>query len=753
MSLRVLGGDSERRRRQFSGPNPIFSADFSTGGGGALPPGATFSRGSAATYYNQSGLLAYAPENLLPNSEQIDLWTKVYSTVTANAAVAPDGITSADKIVAAANLSSHYVGQTLSLGAGTFSAYLKAGEYTWAVLGTGVANEGVWFDLANGVIGTAQSAASGYVITSVGNGWFRCSIYSVGATNLQIVLSTGNGILAFTGNAVNGIYAWGAQFNPGSTATAYVPTTTVAVYGPRFDYDPGNVLQQNLLVQSQTFETGWSLSALAFLTPNVTVAPDGTFTADLMVPNATVIDHRVTQIVSVNAGVTYTTSIYSKAAGYPYIEFVPFTTPSNTVASFTTTSIDVGNGWLLRTCTFTVPTGDTAVQIRVVISNGATQAFAGDGTSGVYIWGAQLNVGSTALPYLATTSTTQAVCAPRGLLIEEARTNLLLQSNDFQTSWTPTNITRTLNSTLSPEGVVNGVKIEATAAAGTSLLQTAVVPTTSATGSVYVKQGTSATIANGFLIRNATTATILLAGTLNYSTGVFTYTTGVSGATATNVGNGWWRLQLSVTTGITSGDSISFYTGWNGISATAGDFLYAYGAQLEFGAFATSYIPTGSTSVARAADSLTMSSISSWFNQTAGSVVWQGDSLAPSGTATYGGLFEFDDGTSANRVGSYISASSNQVGTRRDVASVQIGNLTSNTITTGTAFKYATNWTSASLNGSLNGGSISNVANTALPTTNRLTLGLFDAYLNGHIRSFSYYNSALTNTQLQALTT
>ena len=177
------------------------------------------------------------------------------------------------------------------------------------------------------------------------------------------------------------------------------------------------------------------------------------------------------------------------------------------------------------------------------------------------------------------------------------QTNLLLQSNDFETSWTRINITRTLNSILSPDGNVNGVKITATASAVTTEVQGATVAATAATASVYVKQGTGATTANLFALRNQTTLTDLIVGSLNYSTGVFTYTIGSTGVVVTNAGNGWWRIALSATTGITSGDTMRLYVGFTGIAQTAGDFLYAYGAQLVQGAVPGDYRATTSAAL------------------------------------------------------------------------------------------------------------------------------------------------------------
>lgn len=177
--------------------------------------------------------------------------------------------------------------------------------------------------------------------------------------------------------------------------------------------------------------------------------------------------------------------------------------------------------------------------------------------------------------------------------------NLLAYTEEFNNAaWPKVNITVTAAATTSPDGTVNAQKLAATAAAATVLNSTPVaVAATSATFSIYVKQGTGATTANLFILRNSTTATLLIAGTLNYSTGVWTYSTGSTGVTVANVGSGWWRLQITATAGITSGNLLHGYIGWGGAVAAAGDFLYAYGAQLEEGSVASTYVkmPTAQT--------------------------------------------------------------------------------------------------------------------------------------------------------------
>jgi hypothetical protein len=194
----------------------------------------------------------------------------------------------------------------------------------------------------------------------------------------------------------------------------------------------------------------------------------------------------------------------------------------------------------------------------------------------------------------------------RGVLVEGARTNLLLRSQEFNASWVTANLTIT-GGQLAPDNTLTAQRLEATATAATTCVQAVTVAATTATGAVYVKQGSGVNEANTITLRNATTATILIRGTLNFSTGVWTYVTGSTGVVVTPAANGFWRVALTATSGITSGDSIQLYVGYQGGSETAGRSLIAWGAQLEAASFASSYIPTEGSTVTRATDNVSAS--------------------------------------------------------------------------------------------------------------------------------------------------
>jgi len=346
--------------------------------------------------------------------------------------------------------------------------------------------------------------------------------------------------------------------------------------------------------------------------------------------------------------------------------------------------------------------------------------------------------------------------AALGLLIEEQRTNLLLWSEAFDNAaWSGTNVTIT-KVAGAPDGSSNLNKIQATAAAATLIRQNATVASTAATFSVYVKQGSGATDGNAFVMRNATTATILLNFTVNYTTGAIAYTTGSSGVSMTDVGGGVWRLVMTATSGITSGNDIEAYAFYPGNSETAGEYVYAWGAQLEAGAFATSYIPTTTATVTRAADSATMTGMnfSSWFNATQGTFVAEASTeydlpainrsiVTARISSSYANFMDLRRNTSRKFGTEVYTSSASQI-----VAdSGSVGALTGKV-----ALAYASN--DARL--CVNGGSIVSDATFTAPACVALLIGadaIGSGIWNAPIARLRYYPTALTNAQLQALTT
>ena len=352
-----------------------------------------------------------------------------------------------------------------------------------------------------------------------------------------------------------------------------------------------------------------------------------------------------------------------------------------------------------------------------------------------------------------------ATLAPLGLLIEEQRVNLALQSNGFGTTpWsTGASFTTTANQIISPDGTNNGWKFELTTGAAANLFQTITATSTSCAYSLYVKQGTGPTTANVFGIRNSTTATNLVFIQLNYSTGAFVYTAGSTGATVTNAGNGWWRVQMVVTSGITVGNSLFVYA--MSTSGAAGDFAYLYGAQFEAGSFATSYIPTVASTVTRAADaaSMTGTNFSSWYDQSQGTFVASYiNPVVASGKfpSIYAARIQATNNSqNTSEVFSATASAQNLVRiSGADQAVIALGGaFTPGTIRT-VAAAYQVNNFAAAYDGILGGTDTNGNVPTALDMLN-IGYNSTSDQINSRIRYINYYATRLTNAQLQALST
>lgn len=174
--------------------------------------------------------------NLLTYSAQVDLWTQSATTTTANAALAPDGTPTADKVVEDATTAYHYASGAAVVVSGTTytaSVYIKAAERTFVALAAhGLANGTAFFDLTNAVVGACGASITNSTITPAGNGWYRCTITytaAAGTTGLDVLPEPNGTGGSYAGTVGYGVYAWGAQIETGTTATEYIPTTSAAV--------------------------------------------------------------------------------------------------------------------------------------------------------------------------------------------------------------------------------------------------------------------------------------------------------------------------------------------------------------------------------------------------------------------------------------------------------------------------------------------------------------------------------------------
>lgn len=343
--------------------------------------------------------------------------------------------------------------------------------------------------------------------------------------------------------------------------------------------------------------------------------------------------------------------------------------------------------------------------------------------------------------------------APRGLLIEEARTNLLTYSDDWSNAaWTKQQVTISANATLSPDGTANADKIaEDNTTAFHRAFQTINKAASAITYvyTVYVKAA-ERTTASVFIQDSG----VFAQTDINLVTGALSNIVGT--VSATNAGNGWWRVSVSGTSGTTT-TALCMVASNNGgsFAGTTGSGIFVWGAQAEAASFATSYIPTVASTVTRNADVATMTgtNFSSWYNQSEGTMVADYDQIL-STSAQVKALFIASDGTSNNRVYGYVSGSGGPTLLVTD-AGVAQANPNNAAIASGPAVKSAFAYKLNDFAVVTAGGAAATDASGTVPlTTNRLDIGCFGAgsQANGHIRTIAYYNKRLSDTQLQALT-
>ena len=363
----------------------------------------------------------------------------------------------------------------------------------------------------------------------------------------------------------------------------------------------------NLLRYSQEFDNAsWTKQANVSVTGvNAGVAPDGTTTADEITLTATSNDS-VFQGVSAAAATTYTASIYVKGAGGQTVQVG--CQPSGVAPVFTSVVLD---GTWQRISATATSGGAGTLNVSADLVSGTTPAV-------VQIWGAQLEAGSQATTYIPTTSAAAGALrrGDRGVLIEGARTNLLVRSQEFDNaSWTKTRATATADAIAAPDGTLTAVAfIEDTTAAASHEISQSVGKAASAiayTASVYVRPAGRDWLCFTLFDNSATG----IRAWFNVTTGALG-TTAAIGAGFTSVSHsiealagGWYRCILTATSSTVAAIRPIFYTSTaDGSFSHTGDGtsgLYIWGAQLEAASFPSSYIPTTTASATRAADVLT----------------------------------------------------------------------------------------------------------------------------------------------------
>ena len=347
------------------------------------------------------------------------------------------------------------------------------------------------------------------------------------------------------------------------------------------------------------------------------------------------------------------------------------------------------------------------------------------------------------------------------LLLEGASTNLVTYSEDFsQSAWTKTNTSITSNSTISPDGNLNADSIVGNGASGLHYILNSVTVSSGQnyTFSIFAKVGT-----NNFFQLNMGGAPF---GSTNYCNfNLSNGTIGSFGNTTSNrfiekLGNNWYRIGFTGTS-LSSG-SANFFPML--ITSATSSFLETntldtsvqiYGAQLEESSYATSYIPTNGSSQTRAAETCNDAGNAATFNDSEGVLYAEMAALADDSTLK---SVCINDSTTGNRVIINYSNQSNRLTADVRVGAVgqafmQTFNFTITNLLK-IALKYKANdfalWVNGTEVATDNSGSTFS-ANTLNNLSFDNGAGGEDFY--GKVKDIRVYNEALTDAQLQTLTT
>jgi hypothetical protein len=725
-------------------------------------------------------------------------WAKTDTTATAASGIAPDGTNTMQRIAETATNALHYLWQLHAVPASvmlTASVFVKMQQirYLQFFLDNG-ASLGAFatFDLQAGTVSQALTAMGGATIGTasivpISNGIYRCAITTTIGSSVSarfgLILSTvptspfaSN---SYLGNAANGTLFWGAQTEAGAFATSHIPTTSAAVTRAKdqaflsktgWYVPPGGswfveyirtmphptvgltrLVQENASVGTTPLFCGTVGDLGAFdgallLTANAAASNTIARGASTWAPG--------TGKVCLNGGAVTTGA---QATGYPDIT-LPFQLFQTAIVNESTT------GYLRKLSYYARVLADSEMQALTAGDPPSLDLnFMVPGALDSRVSFSRASVGT----YTDSTGTIQtavvnqprwdydaATRALRGLLIEEARTNGIPNGNavgavvggTLPTGWAESN-----NTGIAPAvtgfGTESGIPYVDIRFAGTTSSGTA--------NNIYIANGTVP--AGNSQAWTASVYLRLTAGTMPANS--------VSVLAASNIGPHYpptvtptgaplvsQRYLNAFTTAASGVTSLSLIIGISMPPLTAVDFTLRIGAaQMEAGAFPTSYIATAGSAQTRAADVASIPTAGGWYNGTTGTVATE-NTLPANGNNGYRGVFTLGGGVNQwLRV--YSLHGSADIGGNADIPTFSVG-----TMTPGATFRAAVTYTSGrvtmAMDGALKAAGAFGLSTSASYST--LWFGSADIppgnFANGYIRRVQYWPRALADHELQAVT-
>jgi hypothetical protein len=339
--------------------------------------------------------------------------------------------------------------------------------------------------------------------------------------------------------------------------------------------------------------------------------------------------------------------------------------------------------------------------------------------------------------------------AAQGLLIEEARTNLITSSAVLPAG---VNVTITADTFVAPDGTTTGDQILDNATLGEHYSDSSFTPTaaTNYTFSAFIKNigALSSGFAclrmagdfSAFVIVNLSTFAVAINGGANFVS-----------SSVQAINNGWYKISvtgLSVGTTasvariqVTDAANLNLYSG-------TGEGFAVWGRQLEAGAFPTSYIPTTVAQVTRDADVASVNTLSPWYNASAGTFFIE---AALATVSSYRPIAQVDDGATNNRI--YYDCNSGPIRVVSRVSGVNQCLIDLASVSANTVFKVAGGYSLNDYAGSLNGAAVVPDTSATVPTVDRLRM-MSDGVNQGvgYLRRITYYPRKLSSAELQAIT-
>ena len=568
---------------------------------------------------------------------------------------------------------------------------------------------------------------------------------------------------------------------------------------PRFDHRVNT--RTNLFLYSEELgQSVWFKGRVA-ITSNAITAPDGLTSADLATENnSSTGEHYINQTgFNYENGSTYTWSWFVKPNGRDNVYckvYTNFTTaqaiinlPSGSIYHSTTEQFNnitlepYPDGWYRVSFTKTATsTGQGNILIGFANSS-TTYSYLGDGTSGMYIWGAQVEISSAPTDYIATNAatTTRSEVESVGLLLETSRTNFITTSN--MSNWNIIGFTGRSLDSVGPDGVANSA-ISLTEVTGTNPAQYVIYADINVsnnnqtfTHSVFVKPFSSynwqLNAHNIGSAGNASSFSIVF----NTNTRQFTAVTGgpnspaLEGYGYQELSGGWFRIWATCNVGNSDQHTslLRFHVrplnasqsgNYTGTGALTG---YVFGAQIELGNYLTSYIPTSGSTVNRPTEVLSMTgskNFSSFYNPTQWTLlvdqVVSKQMLLSNPASVH--AYQFDDQTSNNQyILRFVSSTTNPY--------IDAYGKT-NGVTVLDAPGDSTLWTNETVDVPVRTAFTCNQTTTKfcndsspvqIDGTFSLSSGVNRFFITsvrtGNVSKISYYPAALPSTQLQTLTT